>query len=426
MLLGRTRLGMMSKAILTWSHTRALMTASSQKTDLDENLWKINSQRTQRILLRPHHFIENITNTTSTSKEEASNPADNTPSLTNFKCNVCGRVYKNRNFLNLHFRKSSNCQVRTASLPGFLPPEPERLPKTPKPKAPKPDSGARPYVCANCNKSFKTANELGKHRKRSEKCILSRGEQEEEDRLTMEMIKALGAEGPFVFPEPKKAKKEKEKKVRERKPAAVKESNLRWKRELRSLVATIGGAHEVARCLDDNRIHSYIVESPASELNKQYESEGLEPFPAVAIVDKSKEEKEAEESELKELIKAIRSNEELKERLEAAKEKFTCQWCEKEFKTKKGFMNHESKGCKKKPLTPEEAAALKLAEEQERNVKIRAELVATRRPLLAAWFDIMVNKGRVGEAFDDFQLLRSEEKWREVVESTKVYDILLR
>ena len=55
-----------------------------------------------------------------------------------------------------------------------------------------------------------------------------------------------------------------------------------------------------------------------------------------------------------------------------------------------------------------------------------AELVVTRRPLLASWFDIMVNKGRVGEAFEDFQLLLSKEKWREVVESTKVYDILLR
>ena len=38
----------------------------------------------------------------------------------------------------------------------------------------------------------------------------------------------------------------------------------------------------------------------------------------------------------------------------------------------------------------------------------------------------MVNKGRVKEAFEDFQLLRSNEKWKEVVESTKVYDILLR
>ena len=70
--------------------------------------------------------------------------------------------------------------------------------------------------------------------------------------------------------------------------------------------------------------------------------------------------------------------------------------------------------------------ALKLAEEQARNDKIKAELIVTRRPLLAAWFDIMVNKGRVKEAFEDFQLLRSNEKWKEVVESTKVYDILLR
>ena len=446
MLLGRTRVGMLGKPTLrhlTWSHTRALMTAGSQKVDLVENLWKIKSRyrkpanldviamegskgpqelKSQRIPLRPHHFIENLTNT-STSTEVASNPADIIPSLTNFKCNVCGRVYKNRKFLNMHFRKSSNCQARTASLPGFLPPEPDPPPKPPKPKA---ESGARPYVCANCNKSFKTANELGKHRKRSEKCILSRGEREEEDRLTLEMIKALGAEGPFVFPEPK-VKKEKEKKVREKKAAAVKESNMRWKQELRSMVAIIGGAEMVVRCLGDTRIYSYVVENLASESNNQHDSsELLEPSPAVAIVEKSKEEKEAEESELKELIKAIRSNEEFSERLEAAKEKFSCQWCEKEFKTKKGFLNHESKGCKKKPLTPEEAAALKLLEEQERNEKIKAELVVTRRPLLASWFDIMVNKGRVGEAFEDFQLLLSKEKWREVVESVKVYDILLR
>ena len=443
MLLGRTRVGMLGRTNLghlTWSHSRALMTAGSQKTDLVENLWKIKSRykkpanldvismegsrgpqelRSQRIPLRPHHFIENLTNT-SKSTEAASNPADIIPSLTNFKCNVCGRVYKNRKFLNMHFRKSSNCAARTASLPGFLPPEADPPPK------PKPESGARPYVCANCNKSFKTANELGKHRKRSEKCILSRGEQADEDWLTKEMIKALGADGPFVFPEPK-VRTEKEKKVREKKPVAVKESNLRWKRDLRSMVATIGGAQEVVRCLGDTRINSYIVvEHPASELNEQHGSELLEPLPVVAIVEKTKEEKDAEEIELKELIKAIRSNKELSELLEAAKEKFACQWCDKEFKTKKGFLNHESKGCKKKPLTPEEAAALKLAEEQERNEKIKAELVVTRRPLLAAWFDNMVNKGRVGEAFEDFQLLLSKEKWREVVESTKVYDILLR
>ena len=153
MLLGRTRVGMLGKTNLrhlTWSHSRAVMTAGSQKTDLVENLWKIKSRykkpanldvismegskgpqelRSQRIPLRPHHFIENLTNT-NTSTEAASNPADIIPSLTNFKCNVCGRVYKSRKFLNMHFRKSSNCQFRTSSLPGFLPPEPEPAQKT--------------------------------------------------------------------------------------------------------------------------------------------------------------------------------------------------------------------------------------------------------------------------------------------------------
>ena len=226
---------------LTWCHTKALMAASSQKTDLVDNLWKIKSSRYEKHaqlddtsmqvsegpqeLRRPNHFIRNLTNT-STSTNSASGPADITPSLTNFKCNVCGRVYKNRKFLNMHFKKSSNCHVRTSGLPGFLPPEPE---PPPKPKALKPDSGARPYVCANCNKSFKTANELGKHRKRSEKCISSRGEQEEEYRLTMEIIKALGVEGPFVFPEPKVMKeKVVEKKIRERKNV------LWWQEDLES------------------------------------------------------------------------------------------------------------------------------------------------------------------------------------------------
>ena len=233
---------------------------------------------------------------------------------------------------------------------------------------------------------------------------MSRGEQGEEDQLTMDMIKALAAEGPYVFPE-----------LREKKPAMVKESNLRWKRELQSMVATIGGAHVVSGCLGDARINSYVVENSTSETS-----------PMQAVVEKSKEEEDAEERELKELIEAIRSNEELNRVLETARKKFACQWCAKEFKTKKGIINHESKGCKKKPLTPEEVVALKLAEEQARNDKIKAELIVTRRPLLAAWFDIMVNKGRVKEAFEDFQLLRSNEKWKEVVESTKVYDILLR
>ena len=220
---------------LSWSHTRALMIASSQKTDLVDRLWKIKSTymykkhvhqdvtlmegsenpRSQMIPLRPTHFIKKLTNTsTGTSTEASSNPADITPSLTKFKCNVCGRVYKNRKFLNMHFRKSSNCQVRTASLPGFLPPEPE--------VSPKPESGARPFVCANCNKSFKTANELGKHRKRSVRCISSRGDQEEEYRLTMEIIKALGAEGPFVFPESKVRKREE------------RENVLWWQKDLES------------------------------------------------------------------------------------------------------------------------------------------------------------------------------------------------
>ena len=203
---------------ITRSHTRLLKTPFSKKTELIDNLWKIKSRykkpaqdvasmedserqqelRSHSIPLTLNHLTQNLTMHRST--EAASNSSDNTPSPTNLKCNVCGRVYKNRKFLNMHFRKSSNCQVRTSNLPGFLPPEPEPPPKS---KAPKPEAGARPFVCANCNKSFKTANELGKHRKRSEKCISSRGGQEEEYRLTMEMIKALGAEGPFVFPEPK-------------------------------------------------------------------------------------------------------------------------------------------------------------------------------------------------------------------------------
>ena len=226
---------------LNWCPTRVLMAASSQKTDLVDNLWKIKSSRYEKHaqlddtsmevskgpqeLRRPNHLIRNLTKT-STNTEAAPEPADITPSLTNLKCNVCGRVYKNRKFLNMHFRKSSNCQVRTSSLPGFLPPEPE-LP--PKPKAPKPDPGARPFMCVNCNNSFKTADELRKHRKRSEKCISSRGEQEEEFRLTMEIIKALGVEGPFVFPEPKVMKeKVVEKKIRERKNV------LWWQEDLKS------------------------------------------------------------------------------------------------------------------------------------------------------------------------------------------------
>ena len=228
--MGRSRVGMLGKTTLqhiTWSHTKALMTAGSQKTDLVDNLWKIKkpaqlavtsmkgSDCLQKLRGQTIPLTRNLTNTL-TSTEAASNPADTTPSLTKFKCNVCGRVYKNRKFLNMHFRKSSNCQVRTASLPGFLPPEPEAPPK--------PESGARPFVCANCNKSFKTANELGKHRKRSAKCISSRGEQKEEYRLTMEMIRALGAEGPFVFPESKVKKK----KIQER------ENVLWWQRDLES------------------------------------------------------------------------------------------------------------------------------------------------------------------------------------------------
>ena len=421
------RMGMLGRTTLhhfTWCRTRALMTVGSQKTDLVDNLWKIKSRhkkpvhvdvismegsegpqelRSHRIPVRPHHLdFDRLTST-----ETGSNPADIIPSVTPFKCNVCGRVYKNRKYLNMHFKKSSNCLARTASLPGWLPPEPEpppKITKLPKPKKLKLTPAPAPYVCVTCNKPFKTSNELWKHRRRSEKCKMSRGEQGEEDQLTMDMIKALAAEGPYVFPE-----------LREKKPAMVKESNLRWKRELQSMVATIGGAHVVVECLGDARINSYVVESSTSETS-----------PMQAVVEKSKEEEDAEERELKELIEAIRSNEELNRVLETTRKKFACQWCAKEFKTKKGIINHESKGCKKKPLTPEEAAALKLAEEQARNDKIKAELIVTRRPLLAAWFDIMVNKGRVKEAFEDFQLLRSNEKWKEVVESTKVYDILLR
>ena len=439
MLLGRSRVRMVGKTtlhLLTWSHTRALMTAGSQKTDLVNNLWKIKTRqrklanldvisvesssgpqetKSQRIALRPHHFVDNLS-TTSTNREAASNPADIIPSLTNYKCNVCGRVYKNRKFLNMHFKKSSNCQARTASLPGYLPPECD---PPPKPKPPKPESAGKPHICVNCNQGFKTANELGKHRRRSEKCISSRGDQEQEDRLTKEIIKALGTNGPFVFPEQKPERSIREKKTKEMKAAEVKETNLRWKRDLRSMVATIGGAHVVTRCLGDTKINSYVTDNTFPQSVNQHDPE-TRPF------EKTKEEIDAEEIELKDLIKAIRGNKELSEALEAAKDKFQCQWCSKEFKTMKGFLNHEARGCKKKPLTPEELAALRLAEEQERNEKIKIELIATRRPLLAAWFDIMVNKGRVSEAFDDFRLLRSYEKWREVVESTKVYDILLR
>ena len=92
MLLGRSRVRMVGKTtlhLLTWSHTRALMTAGSQKTDLVNNLWKIKTRqrklvnldvisvesssgpqetKSQRIALRPHHFVDNLS-TTSTNRE---------------------------------------------------------------------------------------------------------------------------------------------------------------------------------------------------------------------------------------------------------------------------------------------------------------------------------------------------------------------
>jgi len=52
-------------------------------------------------------------------------PTDLIPSLNSHKCNVCGRIYKNRKFLNSHFKKSSNCAAHTSKMPGYLPPEPE-------------------------------------------------------------------------------------------------------------------------------------------------------------------------------------------------------------------------------------------------------------------------------------------------------------
>ena len=60
-------------------------------------------------------------------------PTDLIPSLNSHKCNVCGRVYKNRKFLNSHFKKSSNCAAHTSKMPGYLPPEPEPPLKPTKP-----------------------------------------------------------------------------------------------------------------------------------------------------------------------------------------------------------------------------------------------------------------------------------------------------
>jgi len=409
------------------------LATGSQKTQMVEELWKIKRQaaprpprhldvlsvegggatesRSQRIEVKPHHIIHNLA-APSTSTEAIANPADLIPSLASHKCNVCGRVYKNRKFLNSHFKKSSNCAAHTSKMPGYLPPEPDPPPKPPRPRKAREATAERPHVCTDCNKGFKTVAEYQKHRRRSQKCLALRGggdQQTHEERLKL-FIGSLGTDNPLSIEE---LELQFDQAVRKEKKVKEQDQNKKLKDELRFMVETCGGVEEVARVLEGSDVVPTIKLLHAEEVGEDLSM-------------KTKDDVEVETKVLKQAVRAMRQNDELYDVLEAAREVFPCQWCGKEFKTRKGFSNHEAKGCKKKPLTAEEAAAKAAAEEAEKNEKIRAELIATRRPLLASWFDIMVNQDRTSEALEDFRRLRSHEKFGEVVEWIGLYDILMR
>ena len=143
-------------------------------------------------------------------------PTDLIPSLNSYKCNVCGRIYKNRKFLNSHFKKSSNCAAHTSKMPGYLPPEPEPPLKPPKPKK---STAESPHVCVDCNKGFKTIGEYKKHRNRSQKCITKRsGEYQTDEQSLKRFINSLGTDNLLSIEELVQLEKDKRVQDQNRKP----------------------------------------------------------------------------------------------------------------------------------------------------------------------------------------------------------------
>ena len=67
-------------------------------------------------------------------------------------------------------------------------------------------------------------------------------------------------------------------------------------------------------------------------------------------------------------------------------ETLACRYCEKEFKTTKGLAGHEEKACKRKPLSPEEAARLN----REVEARFQKALKEERRPILVAYMEVLV------------------------------------
>jgi hypothetical protein len=320
------------------------LAAGAHKTEMMQSLWNIKRKKppnldiirvqsggleeskSQVIKLKPHHIDLN-----RPSAETVTNPADIIPSvLTQFKCNVCGRVYKNGNYLRNHLKKSSNCAALTTKLPDHivLPPDPEAT------------VPGVTHTCGDCNKSFGSEAKLGRHRQRVH----------DGTGRVMEKI-------------------------------------------------------SIAR-----KSKSMSKEARKSMSKEELLDEAMQAIQALGGKDHSSSKRKKVQ---REVIKEVKINK-------------SCEYCQKLFRTQRGFDNHETKGCKKRPLSPEELAAKAAAEEAERLERYKDELIATRRPILAAYFDILVNTNRAEVAYEDLKRLRKKTELKAVVEDMQLYDIILR
>ena len=166
---------------------------------------------------------------------------------------------------------------------------------------------------------------------------------------------------------------------------------------------------------------------------------GLEPLKVEDVSDvavskkRKKKEKSLETGEDGLVEDAEKSQAKLKKEIRAKAKKeekvlvdLKCEHCGKEYKTQTGIKNHTTKGCKQKPLSPEEIERLRLEAKMIHDQKMREELIRSKRPILISYFDIMINSGRTERAWQEFKKMKEVEDNQALLDAVEIYDIILR
>merc|ERR1719481_1043255 len=100
---------------------------------------------------------------------------------------------------------------------------------------------------------------------------------------------------------------------------------------------------------------------------------------------------------------------------------YICDNCGKHLKSEM-FLERHKKSCLNKALVTKDKSILSQTERD----KSMQYFIDHQREILNSYFDVLVGKGKVHEAYEEFKIMRSNPNAHRFIVNNKFYDILLR